>query len=60
MKKYDPDESITCPKCGKAYKAEVMGPKYCPKMGTEPTFMVLTSLCGFELERLPLDYEEPT
>ena len=57
MKKYNPDESITCPKCGKTYKAEVMAPKYYESNSEDSSLMVLTCPCNFWLHRRPLDYE---
>ena len=60
IKKYDPEESITCPKCGKTYVAGVMGPQYIVPKFMETACLTLTSLCGFEFYRYPLDYKEPT
>lgn len=59
MKKYDPDESITCPKCGKVYNAEVMAPQFSHVKFLEGEVLVLISLCSFEFYRRPLDYSGP-
>ena len=63
MKKYDPDESITCPKCGRKFaQAEVMNVTYLPGFASSPSpspsYLRLTCLCGLWFERLPLDHKE--
>lgn len=60
MKKYNPDESITCPKCGKTYKAEVMNVTLINRNldGSGVELLRLYCLCNWDIYHRPLDYEE--
>ncbi len=55
MKKYDPNESITCPKCGRKF-APIMVKYDKGSIYDEPTIK-FTCLCSCEFKRRPLDYE---
>lgn len=57
MKKYDPNEKLTCPKCGKLSIAEVMNVRHVPAHDDTATYMRLTCSCGFAWRRRPLDYK---
>ncbi len=56
MNKYNPDESITCPKCGRE-NAPPLGPVYDSGTLYDGPTMKFNCLCGFEFKRRPLDYE---
>lgn len=58
MNKYNPNESITCPKCGKLSVAEVMNVSHVPEHDDTAPYMRLTCSCGSFWHRRPLDYRE--
>ncbi len=65
MKKYDPDESITCPKCGKGFtQSAIMNVTFVEKFYVDETLsgqiievLSLSCMCGWQTHRRPLDYK---
>ena len=55
MNKYDPNESITCPKCGMEFTP--LGAEYDKGSIYDGPTIKFTCVCSYEFKRRPLDYE---